>query len=141
MAGIKVEGLDKLAKKLKDNVNLDDVKRVVRKNGADLQRKMQRKADFHGHMEYVKGKGLAFVAPTGATKRSIDLQLADGGFTASSGPTTEYAEYLEYGTRFMEAQPFVNPAARHRLDDRGLDPEMHCDFQFGDNAPRLNVFF
>ena len=34
MAGIRVEGLDKLAKKLKDNVNLDDVKRVVRKNGA-----------------------------------------------------------------------------------------------------------
>lgn len=98
MAGIRVEGLDKLAKKLKDNVNLDDVKRVVRKNGAKLQRGMQQKADFT--------KGYA----TGTTKRSIDLQLADGGFTASSGPTTEYAEYLEYGTRFMEAQPFINPA-------------------------------
>lgn len=98
MAGIKVEGLDKLAKKLKDNVNLDDVKRVVRKNGADLQREMQQKADF--------AKGYQ----TGATKRSIDLQLEDGGFTASSGPATEYAEYLEFGTRFMAAQPFVNPA-------------------------------
>ena len=98
MAGIRVEGLDKLAKKLKDNVNLDDVNRVVRKNGAALQRRMQKKADFT--------KGYA----TGKTKRSIDLQLADGGFTASSGPTTKYAEYLEYGTRFMEAQPFINPA-------------------------------
>ena len=57
MAGIRVEGLDKLAKKLKDNVNLDDVKRVVRKNGAELQRGMQQKADFT--------KGYA----TGTTKR------------------------------------------------------------------------
>lgn len=37
-------------------------------------------------------------------------------------------------------QPFVNPAARHRFDHRGLDPEMHGDFQFRDNAPSLNVF-
>lgn len=36
--------------------------------------------------------------------------MKDNGLTAESGPTTEYAEYLEYGTRFMEAQPFIKPA-------------------------------
>ena len=98
MAGIKVTGLDKLEKRLKDNANLNDVKRVVRSNGAELQRKMQRKADF--------SKGYQ----TGTTKRSIGLEIKDNGFTASVGPETEYSPYLEYGTRFMDAQPFVKPA-------------------------------
>ena len=97
MAGIKVEGLDKLQKALKENVTLDDVKTVVRQNGAQLQRKMQNKADFK--------KGYQ----TGETKRSIGLEITDGGFTAEVGPETEYSPYLEYGTRFMEAQPFINP--------------------------------
>lgn len=98
MSGIKVEGLDKLQKKLKDNVTLTDVKRVVRQNGKELQKKIQEKADFN--------KGYQ----TGTTKKSVNLEIKDGGFTAESGPETEYAPYLEYGTRFMEAQPFVRPA-------------------------------
>lgn len=96
--GIKVEGLDKLQKALKANATLDDVKRVVKHHGGELQRKMQNKADFK--------KGYA----TGTTKRSIGLEMKDGGFTAEVAPETEYAPYLEYGTRFMEAQPFVRPA-------------------------------
>lgn len=98
MAGIKVTGLDKIEKRLKDNANLNDVKSVVRSNGAELQRKMKRKADF--------SKGYQ----TGTTKRSIGLEIIDNGFTASVGPETEYSPYLEYGTRFMDAQPFVKPA-------------------------------
>ena len=98
MARLKVEGLDKLEKALKENATLDDVKRVVRHNGQELQRKIQQNADFT--------RGYA----TGQTKRSVDLEIKDGGFTADSGPTTEYSPYLEYGTRFMDAQPFVRPA-------------------------------
>lgn len=98
MARITVEGLEELEKKLKANVTLDDVKRVVRQNGAELQKKIQSKADFK--------KGYQ----TGTTKRSVGLEITDGGLTADSGPTTEYAPYVEYGTRFMEAQPFVRPA-------------------------------
>lgn len=98
MAKIKVTGLDKLEKALKDNVSMEDVKRVVRHNGSQLQEKMQNKADFK--MGY----------QTGTTKRSIGLEITHGGFTADVGPETEYAPYLEYGTRFMDAQPFVKPA-------------------------------
>ena len=65
MAKIKIEGLDKLQKVLKDNVTMDDVKRVVRHNGAQLQDKMQVKADFK--------KGYQ----TGTTKRSIFLEIED----------------------------------------------------------------
>ena len=98
MPSVKVDGLDKLMKALKENVTMDDVKRVVRKNGSDLQEKTQDNAEFK--------KGYQ----TGTTKRSIGLEITDGGFTANVEPTTEYAPYLEYGTRFMEAQPFVKPA-------------------------------
>lgn len=98
MSGIKVEGLDKLEKALKSNATLEDVKKVVRHNGSELQKKIQSNADFK--------KGYQ----TGTTKRSVSLEICDGGFTAESGATTEYAPYLEYGTRFMEAQPFIEPA-------------------------------
>ena len=102
---IKVDGLDELEKKLKSNVTMEDVKRVVRHNGSELQRRMQSKADFK--------KGYQ----TGTTKRSIDLEIKDGGFTAESGPETEYSPYLEYGTRFMEAQPFISPALEEQATE------------------------
>lgn len=98
MGSIKLTGLDKLQKALKENVTMDDVKKVVKTNGGQMQRKMQTNADFK--------KGYQ----TGQTKRSIGLEITDQGFTAEVAPTTEYSPYLEYGTRFMEAQPFVKPA-------------------------------
>ena len=98
MSSIKVEGIEELEKKLKQNVTLGDVKKVVRHHGSMLQKSIQYAADFTQGYQ------------TGTTKRSVGLEITDGGFTAESGPTTEYAEYVEYGTRFMEAQPFVRPA-------------------------------
>lgn len=98
MARIMVYGIKDLQKKLKKNVQMSDVKRVVKKNGADMTQKMVTNADFD--------KGYQ----TGTTKRSINLEMENSGLTASAGATTEYAEYLEYGTRFMEAQPFIKPA-------------------------------
>ena len=98
MASLKIEGLDKLEKALKENVTMNDVKRVVRHNGSQLQQKMQENADFTRGYQ------------TGTTKRSIGLEIKDGGFTAEVGPETEYSPYLEYGTRFMDAQPFIKPA-------------------------------
>lgn len=110
MPKIKIDGLDKLQKALKDSMSLDDVKDAVRKNGSQLQKKVQKNANFHGHYEWVAGKGKVFKKPTGQTKRSIGLEIKDAGFAAEVEPTTDYSPYLEYGTRFMEAQPFVGPA-------------------------------
>jgi HK97 gp10 family phage protein len=98
VAKFKVDGLEKLQKALKQNVTMDDVKRVVRHNGQQLQKNMQGKADFR--------KGYQ----TGETKRSIGLEIQDGGMASEVGPETDYSPYVEYGTRFMEAQPFVRPA-------------------------------
>lgn len=98
MPKIEVKGLDKLKKALKEKITLDDVKQVVSKNGQALQRNMQREADFTRGYQ------------TGQTKRSIGLYMLDSGFTAEVGPETKYSPYLEYGTRFMDAQPFVRPS-------------------------------
>lgn len=98
MTLVKVTGADALINHLKRNATLDDVKNTVRLNGSELQRRMQRNATFTRGYQ------------TGETKRTIGLGIKDGGFTAESGPTTHYAPYLERGTRFMIAQPFVFPS-------------------------------
>lgn len=116
MGVIEVEGLKELQKKLKKNADLSDIKFIVRQNGAELQKRIQQKADFRGHYEWKKGSGKVFKKPTGTTKRSVGLEIKDGGMTAEAGPETEYAEYLEFGTRFMDAQPFVEPALDEQKD-------------------------
>lgn len=94
MGGIKIVGIEKLQKKLKQNVQLDDVKRVVKHNGAQMQAKAQQNAPVD----------------TGTLKRSIGLDIKDAGMTAEVQPTAEYGGYVELGTRFMEAQPYLKPA-------------------------------
>lgn len=94
--GIQVTGVRELQAKLKRNATLDDVKRVVQVNGAELHQRAQRNAPVD----------------TGFLKRSIIFQLANSGFTAMVTATAEYSPYLEFGTRFMSAQPFMGPAFR-----------------------------
>lgn len=98
MPKLEIKGLDKIEKALKENVTMNDVKRVVRQNGSQMQKQMMTNADFK--------KGYQ----TGTTKRSITLEYKDGGFTAEVEPGTDYSPYVEYGTRYMDAQPFVKPA-------------------------------
>lgn len=92
--GISIRGIKELEAKLKQNGTLNAVKKIVKTNGAELNRKAARKAPY----------------VTGFLMRSIIFELADGGLTATSTATAHYAPYLEYGTRFMSAQPFMYPA-------------------------------
>ena len=94
----KLDGADALLKKLKKGAKYEDVKNAVKLNGSELQRKTMRNASFD--------KGYQ----TGTTKRSINLEITDGGLVATVAPTTDYSMYLEFGTRFMSAQPFVGPS-------------------------------
>lgn len=94
MPKIKLEGMEKLQVKLKKNVQMSDVKRVVKENGKSLQEAAQRKAPVD----------------TGTLKRSIGLEIRDGGLTAEVEPTAEHAAYVEYGTRYMNAQPYMRPS-------------------------------
>lgn len=52
------------------------------------------------------------IAPvdTGALRASIGVTTS-GPLTAAIGPTVDYAAYVEFGTRRMRAQPYMQPAA------------------------------
>ena len=106
MSEIVFSGLSELQVALQDKCNLDSVKKVVKLNGAELQQKAQRNAQFKGHYE-----GKKFVSPTGTLRRSIKgPEMKDGGFTAKVEAGVEYAPYVEFGTRYMSAQPYMKPA-------------------------------
>ena len=99
---IKFEGLYELQQGLQKRLNLDAVKTVVQKNGDQLNEKMKRNASPGGAFK----KGYS----RGDTRDSINTEILDNGLTASVGPTMEYDPYVEFGTRFMEAEPFIKPA-------------------------------
>lgn len=91
---VKLKGVNELTIALKKKTDMDAVKRIVKQNGAELQVKAQRNAPVD----------------TGNLKRSIRLDVSGGGLTAESKAAAEYAPYVEWGTRYMEAQPYMKPA-------------------------------
>ena len=91
---MKFVGLDELQRGLIERSHLEAAKTVVAKNGSRLQTRAQENAPVD----------------TGTLKRSIGLSIEDGGLTAKSEATVHYAGYVELGTRFMEAQPYMKPA-------------------------------
>ena len=105
MPKIKLEGMEKLQVKLKKNVQMSKVKQIVKDNGAALQEAAQRKAPV-GTPQSTGIPGYV----GGTLKRSIGLEIRDGGLTAEVEPTAEYAAYVEYGTRYMNAQPYRRPS-------------------------------
>lgn len=91
---VSLKGVSELTMKLKSNANMKDVKQIVKQNTAELTQGAQRKAPVD----------------TGNLRRSITMDLSDGGLTGKVKPTADYAPYLEYGTRFQSGQPFMRPA-------------------------------
>lgn len=91
---VRFTGTKELKMALKRIGSLETAKKVVRANGAELQAKAQRNAPVD----------------TGNLKRSIGLEVRDAGFTAEVAAKAKYAAYQEYGTRFIEAHPFMKPA-------------------------------
>lgn len=100
---LEFRGQKALAKKLRSMKELKAATEIVKQNSSELNKRMKARAVFGRH---VKGERYS----TGQTRRSIQTELTDGGLTGVTKPTTEYASYVEYGTRKMQAQPFVRPA-------------------------------
>ncbi|MCM1893938.1 HK97 gp10 family phage protein [Dorea sp. MB18-49] len=103
--GVKLIGFEKLEAKLTKNMDLSKVKATVKKNGAQLQKKAQKNAPV-GTPQSTGIPGYV----GGTLKRSIGLEITDGGMTAEVESTAEYAGYQEYGTRFMKGKPHIRPA-------------------------------
>lgn len=106
-----LKGLDKLQAKLQRTAKMEEVERIVEKHGEAMQKKAVTNASkFRGHYEG-RGKNRRFVRPTGATKRSISVNSGKiDRFKYRVAPGTDYAAYVELGTRKMSAQPFIKPA-------------------------------
>ena len=94
--GIQLVGMEKVIVKLQKNMKKEAVKTVVKKNGSRLQQQAMENAPVD----------------TGTLKRSITLDITDDGMSAESEATVHYAGYVEYGTRFMGAQPYMRPALK-----------------------------
>jgi HK97 gp10 family phage protein len=106
-----LKGLDKLQAKLQRVAKMEEVERIIEKNGTEMQKKAVTNASkFRGHYEG-RGQKRRFVKPTGATKRSISVNSSKiDRFKYRVAPGTDYAAYVELGTRKMSAQPFIKPA-------------------------------
>ena len=107
--GVKLIGFEKLEAKLTKNMDLSKVKATVKKNGAQLQKTAQKNAPID----------------TGNLRQKITLEITDGGKTAEVESTAEYGAYVELGTRFMKAQPYLKPAfeeqkEKFKADMKGL---------------------
>lgn len=94
MSRFKLNGIDKLKKGMLDATKLDAARKIVKVNGAEMNA---------GAVEKVP-------VDTGNLKRSVGMELKNNGLTTNVKANADYAPYVEWGTRFMEAQPFLKPA-------------------------------
>lgn len=97
---MKLVGLNEFVGVLKKNVTMKDVKKIVSQNGTDLERIMKEQTG----RSYIKGY------MTGTTGRSITKETRDGGMTVAVGACMNYNPYTEYGTRYMSAEPILDPS-------------------------------
>lgn len=98
---LQINGTGDLKKKLKDGADLGLVKDVLKKHATQMHEQTLRNAPVD----------------TGALKRSIMLSMHDQGFTWRVKAMVNYAAYVEYGTRFQSAQPFIRPAFYQQRED------------------------
>ena len=94
-------GVEALLKDLskKKTVVPTKMQQVVKKHGGELQREAMRLAPVD----------------TAALKRSIEIEILDGGYTAKVSPYMHYAVYQEYGTRYQSGTPYMRPAFYNRV--------------------------
>jgi HK97 gp10 family phage protein len=102
--------LQKFRDQLIKKAATDVMRKVVSKNTMALYEEARKRAVFKGHWGWIKGVGRAWIKPTGYLKRSITPMSRDMGLTGVVSPYADYAMYVELGTRYMAAQPFLFPA-------------------------------
>ncbi|WP_286209550.1 HK97-gp10 family putative phage morphogenesis protein [Dubosiella newyorkensis] len=89
-----ISGLNEMQRKLIKAADPAKITRAVAQNTSEMQERAQDLCPVD----------------TGTLKRSIGLEMRDGGKTGAVFATAHYSEYVELGTRFMKAQPYMEPA-------------------------------
>lgn len=94
-------GFDELDKSIMRKIYRveNDGPKILKKNLGQLMEKEQRET----HLQYTKGYS------TNETKQSISIEVSGDGLEGSVGPKMAYNVYTEYGTRFMNPAPIVEP--------------------------------
>ena len=105
---VTMAGIEEISGKLKKNVRLDDVKRAVLTNGAELTRNSQRLAPVD----------------TGRLAGSINLSIEDGGMTAVTRDGVNYGIYNDLGTRFLTGNGFMTSSYNLQASKFKRDMEM-----------------
>lgn len=103
--GVTFEGLAEINTAIATAIQMEAVKEAVKVHGAQVTTNAKRFCPV-GTPETTKKPGYV----GGTLRRSINIEISDGGLTATIEPHTEYAAYVELGTRFMKAQPYMRPA-------------------------------
>src|SRR5699024_3921296 len=93
---IEIEGGDELVRSIRNRLGADRVVPVIRRNTSQAQAKAMRLA----------------AVDTGFMKRSITMRIDTSGLAGYIVAGADYSPYLEYGTRKMDAKPFMRPEAR-----------------------------
>lgn len=106
-------GDKKLREALINNAQLSEVKLVVKKNGAQLNNQTMT------NMVNAYTKGYS----TGNTIRKTNLTFTSGGLRVKQTTNTDYIQYLENGTRFMQAVPTIKPAFNKQKEQFKKDLE------------------
>ena len=88
---MKLNGISQLQSKLRRNATMDDVKDVVTSNSAQMTRNSQR---------------LAPVDTSNMKNNTLQFTENDG-LTGGTRVHTDYGAYVDKGTRFMAARPFI----------------------------------
>lgn len=92
---MRIDGMDALILHLERGAQIEEkVKEIVKKRTSELNRNAQRYAPVD----------------TGELRRSIISTYENGGLVGLVKANMHYAPYVEYGTRFMVAKPFLRPA-------------------------------
>lgn len=92
--GFHLRGTIELRAKLKKNATMRDVVDIVNLNTKEMLAKQTRYS----------------AVDTGFMRRSNGMEILDDGLTGITYNKAEYAPYVDKGTRFMAAQPFISAA-------------------------------
>ena len=103
---VKVVGVERVVGKLRKNATMDDVKNVVKSNVVEQTNKAQRLSPVD----------------TGFLKGSITANI--GGLEGSTDVGAHYGGYVNNGTRFMGARPFLTDAFELQRENFRREMEM-----------------
>lgn len=98
-----ISGLKPFQKKLLAKADPSAIQKAVRLNTAELTAKAQKKAPVSSEKTNPGGAH-------GQLQKSITPSIEHDGMSGVVRAEVDYAEYVEKGTRFMAAQPYMKPA-------------------------------